>query len=95
VSAVEMLDLEPEVREGFERAGISAEQLFNHEEVEATAEELEPGSSAALIVWENLWASRIAQATRESGGELFDFGRLPHDVVQAGHDVAVAAGKES
>jgi hypothetical protein len=95
VSAAELLELDPEVRAGFEREGIDAEGLFSDDDLEATAEELEPGSSAALIVWENLWAARIAAATRDAGGELYDFGRLPHAVVQAARDYALTAGKES
>ncbi len=94
LGAFELTDLDPEVRAGFEREGIVVEGLFNDEDLEAAAEELEPNSAAALIVWENLWAKGIAQATRDAGGELFDFGRLPHDVVQAAHDVAVAAARQ-
>ena len=34
--------------------------LFNEEDLMAAAEELEPESSAALLVWEDLWAARLA-----------------------------------
>jgi len=92
----ELTDLDPEVRAGFEREGISVEGLFSDEDLEAAAAELAPGSSAVLLVWENLWAKRLAQATRSTGGELIDFGRLPHDVVQAAREFALAAaGEES
>lgn len=94
VAALELTDLDPDVRGLLDREGVIAEGLFNAEDLEAAAAELEPGSSAAMIVWENLWAKRVAQATRESGGELLDFGRLPHDVVQAAHDFALAAAKK-
>lgn len=94
VVAVEVTELDPEVQAALEREGIVVEGLFNDEDLEAAAEELEPGSSAALIVWENLWAKRLAEATRGAGGELIDFGRLPHDVVQAAHDFALAANRE-
>lgn len=94
VVTIELTDLDPEIRALLDREGVIAEGLFNAEDLEAAAAELEPGSSAAMIVWENLWAKRVAQATRESGGELLDFGRLPHDVVQAAHDFALAAAKQ-
>jgi len=93
VAALELQELDGDVRAGLEREGIVAEGLFNAEDVEAAAAELAPGSSAAMIVWENLWARRIAQATRDSGGELLDFGRLPHAVVQAARDYALAAAR--
>jgi Family of unknown function (DUF6325) len=64
--------------------------LFNEEDLMAAGEELEPDSSAALLVWEDVWAREVAEALRDAGGELFDFGRLPHDVVQAARDHALA-----
>jgi hypothetical protein len=72
------------VRKGFENIGVEVNGLFNDEDLRAAAEELEPNSSAALLVWENVWAREVAQALRDAGGVLFDFARLPHEVVQAG-----------
>jgi len=90
VAAFELTELDPDVREGLERMGIEVTGLFNEEDLMAAAEELDPDSSAALLVWENLWAAKVAQAMRDAGGVLFDFGRIPHEVVQAAHDYAVA-----
>jgi hypothetical protein len=56
----------------------------------AAGEELEPNSSAALLVWENVWARDIAQKLRAAGGVLLDFERLPHEVVQAARDAVLA-----
>jgi Family of unknown function (DUF6325) len=56
----------------------------------AAGEELEPNTSAALLVWENVWARDIAQKLRDAGGVLLDFERLPHDVVQAARDAVLA-----
>jgi len=56
----------------------------------AAAEELEPDSSAALLVWEDLWAARVADAMRDAGGVLYDFGRIPHEVAQAARDWAAS-----
>ncbi len=46
-------------------------------EIAEAAEALEPGTSAALLVWENRWAGPFAQALRRSGGELVASGRIP------------------
>jgi Family of unknown function (DUF6325) len=86
----ELTELDPEVQAGFERAGIEVSGLFNEEDLQAAADELEPNTSAALLVWENVWAREVAQAIRNAGGELLDFERLPHDVVQAARDFAMA-----
>jgi Family of unknown function (DUF6325) len=90
VAAFELTDLDPDVREGIERMGVEVTGLFNEDDLMAAAEELEPNSSAALLVWEDVWAKEVAQAMRDAGGVLFDFGRLPHDVVQAAHEYALA-----
>lgn len=90
VVAMELTDIDPEVRAGFERAGVEVNGLFNEEDLQAAGEELEPNSSAALLVWENVWAREVAQAMRDAGGVLLDFERLPHEVVQAAREAALA-----
>jgi len=87
--AFELTELDPDVQESLERAGVEVNGLFNDEDLMAAAEELEPDSSAALIVWENVWARKVAQAMRDAGGILLDFERLPHDVVQAAREWAL------
>ena len=83
VAAFEISDLDPDVQAALERMGAEATGLFNEDDLMAAAEELEPNSSAALLVWEDLWATRLADAIRDAGGELFDLGRIPHEIVVA------------
>ena len=90
VVAFELMELDPDVQAGLERAGVEVGGLFNEDDLADAGEALEPGSSAALLVWENLWAAKAAQAMRDAGGELVAFERLPHDVVQAARDWALA-----
>jgi hypothetical protein len=47
------------------------------EDVERVGADLEPGSTAAVLVWENTWAGPLASAIRHSGGELIGTGRIP------------------
>jgi Family of unknown function (DUF6325) len=89
-ASFELTELDPEVRKGLENLGIEVGGLFNEEDLAAAAEELEPNSSAALLVWENVWARNVAQALRNAGGVLLDFDRLPHEVVQEARDWALA-----
>jgi len=94
--AFELTELDPEVQEGLDTLGIEVGGLFNEDDLADAADSLEPNSSAALLVWENVWARETAQALRNAGGELLAFERLPHDVVQAARDwVLENAGKES
>ncbi len=52
-------------------------ELLSDEDVAATAAALEPGSTAALLVYENLWAAPLASAVRRAGGQLVAGGRIP------------------
>ena len=94
--AFELTELDPEVQEGLDNLGIEVGGLFNEDDLMDAAGSLEPDSSAALLVWENVWAREAADAMRNAGGQLLAFERVPHDVVQAARDwVLDAAGKES
>ena len=73
-----------------QRSNIQVEGLFSDEELIAAGQELEPNTSAALLVWENVWARNVAQSIRDSGGVLVAFERVPHDVVQAAREFALA-----
>ena len=52
-------------------------ELLSEEDVTAVAEMLEPGSTAGLLVYENLWAAPFASAVRRAGGQLVANGRIP------------------
>jgi hypothetical protein len=89
----ELTELDPDVQEALDKAGIEVGGLFNEDDLQAAADELEPNTSAALLVWENVWAREVAQAMRDAGGVLLDFERLPHEVVQAARDWALEQAK--
>jgi hypothetical protein len=65
--------------------------LISHEDVADAATALQPGSSAAVIVWENRWVVPLANKLRESGGELVARGRIDFDDLVAALDAADAA----
>jgi len=90
IAAFELSELDADVREGLENLGAKSAGLFNEEDLMAAAEELDPNSSAALLVWENLWANPVAGAIRDAGGELHDYDRIPHEVVVAAREWALA-----
>ena len=87
--AMELSELDPDVQAGLEKAGVAASGLFNDDDLVKAAEGLEPNSSAALLVWENVWARKVAQAIRDAGGVPLAFERIPHDVVQAAREWAL------
>jgi hypothetical protein len=87
--AMELTELDPDVQAGLDAVGVEVGGLLNEDDLAAAVEELEPNSSAALLVWENVWARKVAQAMRDAGGILLDFDRLPHEVVQAAREWAL------
>jgi uncharacterized membrane protein len=57
--------------------------LLSDEDLDMLAEVLEPNSSGLMIVWEDVWASRLAAAIRDAGGVILSGERIPHDIVEA------------
>jgi hypothetical protein len=51
--------------------------LLSEDDVTAAAAAVEPGSTAALLVWENRWAAPFGSAVRRAGGQLVASGRIP------------------
>ena len=51
--------------------------LLAEEDVESIGAALEPGTVAAVLVWENVWAAPFGSAVRRSGGQLVAGGRIP------------------
>ena len=51
--------------------------LVDDEDLETAAAVMEPGTSAALLIYENTWAAPFAIAMRKSGGQVVSNGRIP------------------
>jgi hypothetical protein len=51
--------------------------LLDDEDLAEAGAVMEPGTSAALLVYENTWAAPFAVALRKSGGEIVSSGRIP------------------
>jgi hypothetical protein len=88
VVAVELADAEDEVRQAFEPIVDELTGLISEEDQEDLGDALEDGDSAAVLLFEHLWAKDFADAVRSSGGELVFSMQVPPDVVEA----ALAAG---
>jgi len=65
--------------------------LLDDEDVAATAAEIEPGSAAVMIVYENKWAAHFIAAVRRNGGELIAQQRVGVQQVIDALDAAEAA----
>ncbi len=89
VAVLEIADLGDEV-EAFAAFEGASSGMLSEEDTSEAATALEPGTSAALLVYENRWAAPFAGAVRRSGGQLVASGRIPVQDVLAALDAAEA-----
>jgi uncharacterized protein DUF6325 len=84
VEASELADIE----ELGELQSIEAElaELLAADDVDHLAAAMEPGSTAGVLIFENLWAAPFASAARRSGGQLIANGRIPIQAIIASID---------
>ncbi|GAA3377287.1 hypothetical protein GCM10020367_52380 [Streptomyces sannanensis] len=83
VAHMELNALAPEEAAPFEAIEGEVHDLLNAADIELVAAGLSPGSSAVLLVWENLWAKRLTEAARRADGRLLVHERVPHEVARA------------
>jgi hypothetical protein len=57
--------------------------VLSEQDVSDLTETIEPGTSAVVLVWENLWAAPFGSAVRHAGGQLVASGRIPTQAVLA------------
>jgi len=88
---MELLELDPEVQNAFEKMGVEVTGLLGEDDIALAADALEPNSSAALLVWEDLWAAKLAQALRDADGVLIQRQVVPHEVIQEAREAVESA----
>ena len=81
VEAVELSDLD-DLGE-LERLEAELAEMLAAEDVEHLAAAMDPGSTAGVLVYENLWAAPFASAARRAGGQLIANGRIPAQAILA------------
>jgi hypothetical protein len=91
IAAFELSDVDEEVRRGLDALGLEGTGLLGEEDLLDAGAALEPNSSAAMLLWEDVWAAELAATLRGAGGELVAIGRIPHDVVMEAREQLLAA----
>lgn len=92
VAAVELTDLGDGVDlTVFE--GVSS-GLLGQDDIDEAGAALEPGNSAGILVYENLWAAPFARAMRRSGAQLVAGGRIPVQALLASLDAVEATASD-
>jgi hypothetical protein len=83
ILAVELGNADTDEAAPFDELDGEVSDLLSMEDIELAAAELPPNSSAGLIVWENVWAARFAEAVRNANGHVIANERIPHAVIEA------------
>ena len=81
VDAMELADLEE--LGALQTLEAELAELLAEEDVVNLAAAMDPGSTAGVIIYENLWAAPFASAARRSGGQLIANGRIPIQAILA------------
>jgi hypothetical protein len=90
IAALDMGELDGDSA-GFDAFEGASSGLLDQADLEEAASVLEPGTCAAVLVWENRWAAPVAAALRRSGGQLVASGRIPIQAILAQLDAVEAA----
>jgi len=89
--ALEVDQLDSVSAHRYEELDAEVDDLVNMEDIEIAAAELSPDSIAAVLVWEDAWAKRFAEAMRAAGGRVVENERIPSAVVEAAMKASVGA----
>ena len=82
VASIELNEASPETQATFAALGIENRNLLGQEDFEDIGSALDPNSTAALMIWENVWAERFATSLRNADGILVANGRIPAALVE-------------
>jgi uncharacterized membrane protein len=81
VLGFELSTLDDEVRAAFDPLLDEPSGLVSDEDIEDLGVELEPDSSAALLLVEHVWATGLRDAIADAGGELVASVHIPKETV--------------
>ena len=92
---VEPMELS-DVGELGELAAVEAQlaELLAADDVVHLAAAMDPGSTASVLIYENLWAAPFASAARRAGGQLIANGRIPIQAIIASIEADQATATE-
>lgn len=88
ITYVELAEMDESETAMLEPLHAEVSDLLNADDIMLLAEELPENYTAALLVWENVWATRFLEAVQSAGGVMVANARVPHDVVLAAIEAA-------
>ncbi len=90
----ESSELDIEVADALAKLEGEHDDLLSEEDLLLVAEDLPNNSTAAALLFENVWAARFAQAVRNANGEVLMNERIPNHVVETVRQAIVDAAAD-
>jgi hypothetical protein len=78
----EIKELDPDTVRILDPLQIEVTSMITRNDIDAIAAGLDNNSTAALMLFENLWALKTKQAMLDRNARLLMFERIPHEVVE-------------
>ena len=90
--ALELQQLAPEVIAIFDPLMVEISGIIQVEDIAAIAEQMENNTTAAVLLFENLWAIKFKEAVLRANGRLLAQERIPYQVVDEAMEIFARAG---
>jgi hypothetical protein len=87
----EMQELEPAVMSLFDPLKVQVSGMIQVEDIEMIGEKLDNNTTAAVLLFENLWAIKFGEAVVNANGRMVMFQRIPFEVVNEVLDIFAKA----
>ncbi len=92
LSIFEGAHLEGETGAVFNELSKNTREWFSEGDIEVIAATLPNNSSAALLLFENVWAIQFKEALLDADAEMIDMGRIPPETIQKVEKAIAAQG---
>ncbi|HEY7030394.1 MAG TPA: DUF6325 family protein [Thermomicrobiales bacterium] len=89
LTSVELADLPDDAASAFAPVVDDVSGMLSEDDIRDLGGLLDPNSSAGLMLFENAWAAKFAQAVRNAKGEVVLSERIPRQVIE---EIAASAG---
>ena len=90
--ALEVQQLAPEVIAIFDPLMVEISGIIQVEDIDSIAGQMENNTTAAVLLFENLWAIKFKEALLRANGRLLMQERIPYQVVDEALEIFARAG---
>ena len=82
-TAIELNELSPDELDDFDQLDGEVDELVSQGDIEIALASMHNNSTAAMLLWEDTWAARLAKSIQDADGQLIMHERIPAEAVEA------------